>query len=229
MSCNDQQSTDSNNTQSTDSNNTQSTDSNNTHSDGPDDNAQTLTGLVEQTSQTSDGSVTDPLPTIANSEPQSNTPAEQPAESQQNNEVCYDDELDEDFEEDLAEDLSTRQFKKTIKSFDSPKGLEESDKSPLENGPENDQRALEALCKRMKNMTRKQLQELMSNMVTKNDQGMGNVDFSSVSEDHRNDARVRLREKLKEKQNAKKQKNVKPLKSKKDNTNPGNVEPATQG
>lgn len=110
----------------------------------------------------------------------------------------YNDELDEEFEEKINKKITEQEFEQTINSFELPKGLEEMPNSILPNGPDMDQKDIDALRQRIQSMPANKIQELMANL-SMNNFGLGNNKFSSVSDDHRIDARERLRQKLAQK------------------------------
>lgn len=124
------------------------------------------------------------------------------------NPVVYDDELDENFEDNFAKTATTAEMKTTLESFDNPLGLEESPESPVMGGPQLDQKEIERFRKQVMNMPKNELMKFFRNIATQNNLGLGDNNFRSVSGDHRNDIKNKLRQKLNQRNMARKPKNV---------------------
>lgn len=122
--------------------------------------------------------------------------------------VHYDDELDEDFEEELANELSLPDMKKTIQSFEKPKSLDEIEApSPFNlEGKHLDEPNLSALLEQLKKMPKEDINSLLKNLKQEKEYDNTKHDFSSVSEDHKEDAKARLKNKLKAMSNGRKTK-----------------------
>jgi hypothetical protein len=112
----------------------------------------------------------------------------------------YDDELDEDFEKDMTK-LSTSELQKTVKSFESPAGLEDSNSSALANGPQLSKADIAKLRKKMAGMSKAQIASMLTKMMGINDFGLGadTNNLSAVTEDHKDDLSTRLKKQLAEK------------------------------
>jgi len=118
----------------------------------------------------------------------------------------YDDELDENFEKEL--DATDEQLEKTINSFENPVGIEKNPDSTVTDGPLIDSAELEKFRKQINNMPKEKLMSLLKNISQKNNCGLGDNNFRSVNDEHRKDARERLRQKLEERRFARKPKDV---------------------
>lgn len=127
----------------------------------------------------------------------------------------HDDELNEDFEDELDEELTPKELEATVKSFEEPKGLENSDVAPIANGPQNfnlNSAKIKEFQNRMQGMKpedRKAMNELMQILgqnkninLNPNNQN----DFSHTNESHRLDSITRLHTILAHKQNGRKTK-----------------------
>jgi len=122
--------------------------------------------------------------------------------------VVYDDELDEKFEDSFAKTATTAEMKTTLESFDNPLGLEESPESPVLAGPQLDQKEVERFRKQIMNMPKNELMNFFRNIATQNNLGLGENNFRSVTGDHRNDIKNKLRQKLDQRSLARKPKDV---------------------
>ena len=118
--------------------------------------------------------------------------------SESEQQVCYDDELDENFEEELASNLKITEMKQTIKSFESPKGLDEivEPSSICLDGKKIDDNATNALLEQFRTMPRKDLRNILKKLKKEKEYDNTKNDFSSVSVEHKEDASHRLKIKL---------------------------------
>lgn len=119
----------------------------------------------------------------------------------------YDDELDENFIDDVSK-TSANELQNISDSFANPQGVEDDATTNVTAGPDIDPEELEKLFKHMESLPRDQLMSLLTNMRNQKDFGLGENDLRSVSENHREDLRNRLRSRVDQKRNARQPKGV---------------------
>ena len=118
----------------------------------------------------------------------------------------YDDELDEKFEKDFRNKTDINKMEQTSKSFEEPKGIEDSQKLEL---PKFDKAEVMKALNELKNMDPEQRRKLLESLAARNNMNIPNTNFSSVSNAHRMDTKERLKMIIKNKRMARMPNDVK--------------------
>jgi len=118
----------------------------------------------------------------------------------------YDDELDEKFEKDFKNKTDINKMEQTSKSFEEPKGIEDSQKLEL---PKFDKAEVMKALNELKNMDPEQRRKLLESLSTRNNMNIPNTDFNSVNNAHRMDTKEKLKMIIKNKRMARMPNSVK--------------------